>query len=56
MKTNVKKDERCLKVGVLGCGIICQAAHLIGCTKAHNIQLEAICDVAAELREKMAAI
>lgn len=28
MKINVKKDERCLKVGVLGCGIICQAAHL----------------------------
>lgn len=56
MQTNVKKDERCLRVGVLGCGIICQAAHLIGCTKAKNIHLQAICDVAEELLTKMAAI
>lgn len=56
MKTNVKKDERLLRVGVLGCGVICQAAHLIGCTKARNIHLQAICDVAEDLRNKMAAI
>ena len=56
MKTNVKKEERCLNVGVLGCGIICQAAHLIGSTKARNVHLYAICDVAEDLLNKMAAI
>lgn len=56
MKSNVKKEERCLKVGVLGCGVICQAAHLIGSSKARNIKLQAICDVADDLRDKMAAI
>lgn len=56
MNSNVKKEERCLKVGVLGCGIINQAAHLIGCSKARNIHLQAICDVAQDLLRKMAAI
>lgn len=56
MKTNVNKEDRCLKVGVLGCGIINQAAHLIGCSKARNIHLQAVCDVAEDLLQKMAAI
>lgn len=56
MNTNVKKEDRCLKVGVLGCGIICQAAHLIGSSKARNVRLQAICDVAEDLLHKMAAI
>ncbi len=56
MNSNVKKEEKCLKVGVLGCGIINQAAHLIGCSKARNIHLQAICDVAEDLLRKMAAI
>ena len=56
MNSNVKKENRCLKVGVLGCGIICQAAHLIGSSKARNIHLQAICDVAEDLLHKMAAI
>ena len=56
MKTNVKKEDRCLNVGVLGCGIINQAAHLIGCSKARNIHLQAVCDVAEDLLQKMAAI
>ncbi len=56
MNTNVKKEERCLRVGVLGCGIICQAAHLIGSSKAKNIHLQAICDVSEELLNKMAAV
>lgn len=56
MKNNIVKDEKLLKVGVLGCGIISQAAHLESCVKAKNIQLEAICDVADDLRNKMAAI
>lgn len=56
MKTNVKKEEICLRVGVLGCGIICQAGHLIGSAKARNIHLQAICDVSEALCRKMAAI
>jgi predicted dehydrogenase len=56
VKSNVKKENQLLKVGVLGCGIICQAGHLEACSKAKNIQLEAICDVADDLREKMQQI
>ena len=50
-----KKEDRLLKVGVLGCGPIAQAAHFESCTKARNAQLYAICDVADDLRERMAA-
>lgn len=53
MKSNIKKENHLLRVGVLGCGIICQAGHLEACSKAKNVQLEAICDVADDLREKM---
>ena len=56
MNSNVRKEERLLNVGILGCGLISQAAHLIGCTKARNIKLQAICDVSEELRDKMAAV
>lgn len=56
MKTNVKKEDRCLGVGILGCGIISQAAHLISSVKARNVKLRAICDVSDELRMKMAAM
>jgi predicted dehydrogenase len=50
-----KKDARTLKVGVLGCGQIAQAAHFESCTKARNAELYAICDVAEDLRNRMAA-
>lgn len=49
-----KKKERRLRVGVLGCGPIAQAAHFESCTKARNADLYAICDVADDLRERMA--
>jgi predicted dehydrogenase len=49
------KDSRLLRVGVLGCGPIAQAAHFESCTKARNATLYAICDVADDLRERMAA-
>jgi predicted dehydrogenase len=49
----VQKDTRRLKVGVLGCGPIAQAAHLESCTKARNADLYAICDVAPDLLERM---
>jgi predicted dehydrogenase len=44
-----------LNVGVLGCGPIAQAAHFESCTKAKNADLYAICDVADDLRDRMAA-
>ncbi|HEY0702123.1 MAG TPA: Gfo/Idh/MocA family oxidoreductase [Candidatus Acidoferrales bacterium] len=48
------KQERLLKVGVLGCGPIAQAAHFESATKARNTELYAICDVAEDLLERMA--
>jgi predicted dehydrogenase len=50
-----QKEERRLRIGVLGCGPIAQAAHFESCTKARNAELYAICDVADDLRERMAA-
>lgn len=44
-----------LNVGVLGCGPIAQAGHFESCTKARNARLYAICDVARDLRDRMAA-
>jgi predicted dehydrogenase len=48
------KEEKILRVGVLGAGQIAQAAHFESCTKARNAELTAICDVADDLRERMA--
>lgn len=44
-----------LNIGVLGCGQIAQAGHFESCTKASNARLYAICDIADDLRERMAA-
>lgn len=49
-----KKEERRLRIGVLGAGQIAQAAHFESCTKARNADLAAICDIADDLRERMA--
>lgn len=48
------KQEKRLRVGVLGAGQIAQAAHFESCTKAANADLYGICDVADDLRERMA--
>lgn len=48
------KNERRLRIGVLGAGQIAQVAHFESCTKAVNADLYAICDVADDLRERMA--
>jgi predicted dehydrogenase len=48
-------SERKLNVGILGCGPIAQAAHFESAVKARNAELYAICDVADDLRERMAA-
>ena len=50
------KDERRLRIGILGAGQIAQAAHFESCAKARNGELFAICDVAEDLRERMAII
>jgi predicted dehydrogenase len=52
----ITKEERRLRIGVLGCGPIAQFAHLDACRKARNAELYAICDVADDLRERMAAV
>jgi len=51
----MKKEKRLLRVGVLGCGPISQAAHLEATLKARNAELYAICDVAEDLVQKKAA-
>jgi predicted dehydrogenase len=52
----IKKDERLLRIGVLGCGAISQYAHFDACRKGRNTELYAICDVAPDLLARMAAI
>jgi predicted dehydrogenase len=47
------RDQRRVRIGVLGCGPIAQFAHLEACRKARNAELYAICDVSDELRERM---
>jgi predicted dehydrogenase len=48
--------DRKLRIGVLGCGQIAQAAHFESCAKARNAELFAICDVSSELLARMAAM
>ena len=38
------KDDRLLRIGVLGCGPISQYAHFESAQKAHNATLHAVCD------------
>src|SRR5437588_200345 len=52
----MKKESRLLRLGVLGCGPIAQFAHFDACRKARNVELYAICDLAEDLLEKMAAV
>jgi predicted dehydrogenase len=52
----MKKESRLLRIGVLGCGPISQIAHFDACRKARNAELYAICDLAEDLVQKMAAI
>jgi predicted dehydrogenase len=52
----MNKEPRLLRLGVLGCGPISQIAHFDACRKARNAELYAICDLADDLLDKMAAI
>jgi predicted dehydrogenase len=45
-----------VRIGILGCGMISQAAHFESCQKARNARLYAICDAADDLRNRMAQI
>jgi predicted dehydrogenase len=51
----LKKEERLLRIGVLGCGPMAQAAHFDATRKARNAELYAICDRAPDLLAAMAA-
>jgi predicted dehydrogenase len=52
----IEKEPRLLRIGVLGAGPIAQAAHFESCRKARNAELYAICDLAGDLVQEMAAI
>ena len=52
----MNKDARLLRIGILGCGPIAQFAHFDACHKARNVELYAICDVAQDLLQRMAAL
>ena len=52
----MNKESRLLRIGVLGCGQVAQIAHFDAIRKARNAELYAICDLADDLRAKMAAI
>jgi len=52
----MKKESRLLRIGVLGCGPISQIAHFDAIRKSRNAELYAICDLADDLRARMAAI
>lgn len=49
-------ESRRLRVGVLGCGQIAQAAHFESCRRARNAELYAICDVAEDLLTRMTVL
>jgi len=50
------KGTRRLRIGLLGCGPIAQAAHLDAIRKARNADLYAICDIARDLTARIAAV
>ena len=49
----MKKTPNPVRIGVLGCGMISQAAHFESCQRARNARLYAICDAADDLRTRM---
>jgi predicted dehydrogenase len=52
----MKKEDRRLRVGLLGCGPISQFAHFDACQKARNAELYAVCDRATDLADRMAVL
>src|SRR5580692_6429861 len=56
VRKRMKKTPDPVRIGVLGCGMISQAAHFESCQKSRNARLYAICDAADDLRNRMAQI
>ncbi|MBV8813168.1 MAG: Gfo/Idh/MocA family oxidoreductase [Verrucomicrobia bacterium] len=52
----MKQTSDPVRIGVLGCGMISQAAHFESCQKAKNARLYAICDAADDLRTRMTQV
>jgi predicted dehydrogenase len=52
----MNKEKHRLRIGLLGCGPIAQAAHLDAIRKARNADLYAICDAAPDLSRRIGAI
>jgi predicted dehydrogenase len=52
----MKETSDPVRIGVLGCGMISQAAHFESCQKAKNARLYAVCDAADDLRTRMAQV
>ncbi len=52
----VKKEDRLLRIGVLGGGPIAQSAHFDATRKARNTELYAICERAENLLQTIAEI
>jgi predicted dehydrogenase len=48
----LKKEENCLRLGILGCGPISQFAHLESAQKARNVVLHAVCDADESLARR----
>jgi predicted dehydrogenase len=48
----LKKEDRRLRVGILGCGPISQFAHLESAQKAKNVTLRAVCDADESLAQR----
>jgi predicted dehydrogenase len=51
-----RENTATLRIGVLGCGQIAQAAHFEAVRKSRNAELYAICDVAEDLLAEMEAV
>lgn len=51
----LKKDDVCLRVGILGCGPIAQFAHLEAVQKGRNVTLAAVCDADPDLAARYGA-
>jgi predicted dehydrogenase len=52
----MKNDPDSVQIGILGCGMISQAAHFESCQKARNARLYAVCDAADDLRSRMTQV
>ena len=50
----IARNERPVRIGLLGCGLIAQYAHLPALKKAQGVEFAAVCDLAADLSCRIA--